>query len=119
MADSMQKYTIIPNPTGVFEGIDALARLTFGLIWDRYRLSSYNVTGAAEDSKWYDYRRDEIFCLYSQADLPEQMGCGVRTVKRCLDDLKAAGLIDWRKADYKGVCRYYVSEYTREYMYSK
>ena len=115
----MQKYTIIPNPIGIFEGLDPLSRLAFGLIWDRYRLSSYNVTGTAGDSQWYDYERDEVFCLFNQAELAQMMGCGIRTVKRCLDTLRDAGLIDWRKADYKGVCRYYVQQYTREYMMNK
>ncbi|MDO5378491.1 MAG: hypothetical protein Q4G52_09175 [Clostridia bacterium] len=45
-----QLYTIVPLPQGPFEGLDALARYAFGLIWDRYRVSSYNVTGCAGDS---------------------------------------------------------------------
>ncbi len=106
-----QLYTIVPLPQGPFAALDPLARLCFGLIWDRYKISSYNVTGCAGGSPWYDYDEEEVFCVFGQDELAQQMGVSERTVRRCLADLKAAGLIWWRKAKYAGSCRYYV-DYT-------
>lgn len=112
-------YTIVPLPTGPFEHIDALSRLCFGLIWDRYRVSSYNVTGTAGDSPWYDEDQEEVFCLYRQDELARDMGCSERTVRRCLETLREAGIIWWRKAVYKGANRYFVDPPIREYLWPR
>lgn len=109
-------YTIVPLARGPFEGVDALARLCFGLIWDRYKLSVYNVQGSSEDSPWYDYDVDDVFCQYSQDELAFEMGVSARTVRRCLADLQEARIIRWRKVQYRGVCRYYVNQRIREYL---
>lgn len=111
-----QIYTIVPLPMGPFAGLDPLARMTFGMIWDRYRLSGYNVTGCAGDSPWYDNDRGEVYCLYAQAELAQQMGCSERTIRRCLEDLREARIIWSRKAAYKGACRYYVYQGIRDYL---
>lgn len=108
-------YTLVPLPQGPFERLDPLARMAFGFIWERYKVSSYNVTGGGDNSPWYDPTVDEIFCVYDRAELAAVIGCSERTVRRCLDDLKAAGLIWWRKL-YGGACRYYVDKPIREYL---
>ena len=92
MADT-QKYTIVPNPVGPFAGLDPLARLVFGLIWDRHRLSRYNVVGGQE--RWID-RNGEL------------AGLSERTVRRCLDDLRRAQIVSWQKSGFRGVNRYYI-----------
>lgn len=112
----MTKYTIVPLADGPFAGLDALSRMAFGLIWDRYKLSSYNVSGAAGDCEWYDHRREEVFCIFSHVELARLIGCSERTVRRCLGDLKDADVIDWRRCAYGGACRFYVHEHIREYM---
>lgn len=111
-----QLYTIVPLPQGPFAALDPLARLCFGLIWDRYKISSYNVTGCAGDSPWYDSDEDEIYCAFAQGELAALMGVSERTVRRCLADLKAADVIWWRKAKYASSCRYYVDYSIRRYL---
>ena len=103
-----QKYTLVPLAQGPFIGIDPLARMAFGLIWDRYKVSSYNFIGAESESPWYDKTMDDVFCVYDQDELAREIGCSVRTVRRCLKDLNEAHLLYWRKATYKGACRYFV-----------
>lgn len=100
-----QKYTIVPNPAGPFAGLDPLSRLVFGLIWDRHRLSRYNVIGGQE--RWID-ADGQVFCLYSQDELAAQAGLSVRTVRRCLDDLRRAQIITWAKSGFRAVNRYYI-----------
>lgn len=101
---------------GPFSGLDPTARLVFGLIWDRYKLSSFHVAGAAGESPWYDYQRDEVFCIYSQEELADQAGVSERTVRRALETLRCKALIEWRKATYKGSNRYYITESTRRFL---
>ena len=100
-----QKYTIVPNPVGPFAGLDPLSRLVFGLIWDRHRLSRYNVVGGQE--RWID-RDGNVFCLFSQAELAALSGMSERTVRRCLDDLRRAQIVSWQKSGFRGVNRYYI-----------
>lgn len=109
-------YTPVPTANGPFAGIDPVARMTFGLIWDRYKLSSYHVTGAAGDCPWYDQAMDAVYCVYGQAELAAEVGVSERTIRRALDTLREAGLLIWRKATYKGSCRYYIPEHTRQYL---
>lgn len=111
-----QVYTLCPLPQGPFAALDPLARLCFGAIWDRYKVSCYNVTGSTGDSPWYDHDEDEVFCVFGQGELARLLGISERTVRRCLGDLKAAGLIWWRKAQYAGSCRYYVDYTARAYL---
>lgn len=100
-----QKYTIVPNPSGPFERLDPLSRLVFGLIWDRHRLSRYNVVGGQE--RWID-RDGNVFCLFSHAELATLAGLSERTVRRCLDDLKREQIVSWKKSGFRGVNRYYI-----------
>ena len=109
-------YTLVPLPEGPFRGLDPVSRMVFGAIWDRYKLSSYNVTGTPGDSPWYDHQTGAVFCVFSHAELAEAVGISERTVRRSLDALRDAGLLIWRKATYKGACRYYVTEYVRAYL---
>lgn len=109
-------YTLVPMPQGPLAGIGLTERAVLGQIYDRYKLSTYNVTGQGDNTPWYDWYRDEVFCLYAQDDLAAELGISVRTVRRALETLRAAGLIDWRKATYKGACRYYISERVRVWL---
>ena len=112
----MRKYTIVPLPAGPFERLDPLARMCFGFIWDRYKLSNYNVTGAADDSPWYDATVEAVYCVYSQHELAADIGCSLRTVRRCLDDLVNENVLWYRRCEYQGAARFYVSEHVCEYM---
>lgn len=110
------KYTIVPLAEGPFEYCDALSRMAFGLIWDRYKVSDYNVTGAGADSAWYDEVYDDVFCVYNVGELAQKIGCSERTARRCLDDLQRQGVIFWRRAEYGGANRYFVTHRTKEYL---
>lgn len=104
-------YTLTPLPIDDFAGLDLTARCTFGMIYDRYRLSSYNLTGG--DSVWYDWQRGETYCIFTHEELARELGISERTVRRALEALKAANVLDWRKATYKGANRYYIPEHIR------
>lgn len=109
-------YTLTPLPRGPFESVDCVSRLLFGAIYDRYKLSSYSQIGQGDSCPFYDWTRDELYCVISQAELVDLTGMSERTVRRSLTALKAAGLIDWRKATYKGANRYYIPQGIREYL---
>lgn len=110
------KYTIVPLPEGPFEYCDPLSRMAFGLIWDRYKVSDYNVTGEGADSAWYDEVYDDVFCVYNVGELARKIGCSERTARRCLDDLLRQDVIYWRRAEYGGANRYYFPQRIKDYM---
>lgn len=113
---AMNKFTFIPSPCGPFNRIDPSARLVFGLIWDRYRLSRYSTdTG---DDRWQD-SDGEVYCVYSQTELAEHSGLTERTVRRCLDTLEAANLLRWRKVGFNGCNRYYPDLLVIDYLMRK
>lgn len=93
--------------------MDAAARLVFGLIWDRCRLSAHNVLGG--DGRWVD-DDGQVFCVYAQVELSEHSGLTDRTVRRCLDTLREKGLLYWEKTGFKGCNRYYPEYFVRDYL---
>lgn len=98
----MRKYTIVPLPEGPFEGLNLTARCCFGLIYDRWKLS------ANRTESFWDEDRQAVYCLFRQEELARTLGVSERSIRRSLDELYAAGLISWKKADYQGPCRYYL-----------
>ena len=109
-----QLYTLVPRPEGPFQGLDPVSRMVFGAIWDRYRLSSYSVTGG--DGSWFDPREQAVFCVFTQQELAQLVGVSERTIRRSLDMLAADNLIWWRKATYKGANRYFIHAGIVEYL---
>lgn len=109
-------YTLVPLPQGPFKGVSPIARMVHGMIWDRYKLSQYNVVGQGEETPWYDAGREAVYCVYAQNELAQSVGVSERTVRRALDELREAGLLSWRKAEYKCVCRYYIPEAVYAYL---
>lgn len=101
-------YTLVPLPSGSFASLDLAARAVFGEIYDRLRLSSYNQIGGSMD--WYDEAEQAVFCLYAQAELAKAVGISERTVRRCLEDLRRAGIVRWKKVAYMGTCRYFIDD---------
>ena len=110
------KFTLTPSPVGPFHRVDLAARVVFGLIWDRYRLSVNSVLSG--DARWVDDNGD-VFCVYSQIELAEHSGLTDRTVRRCLDTLYRAQLLTWEKTGFKGTNRYYPDYYVRAYFDSQ
>lgn len=113
----MQRFVKVPMAQGYFTGIDPLARLAFGLLWDRYRLSDTNVTNAGlNESAWYDEAFDDIFFVYDVAKLAADMGCSERTARRCLDDLRRSGIITWKRTRFGGANKYFIPQYIKDSM---
>ncbi|MBQ2991681.1 MAG: HTH domain-containing protein [Clostridia bacterium] len=105
-----QKYMLIPLPQGLFEGYDLTTRAVIGALYDRIRLSNYNVIGDPHNSPWYDQQEQRVFCVFSHDELGRQLGVSEKTVRRSLKLLEADGLIWWRKAAYKAANRYFLHE---------
>lgn len=105
-----QKYMLIPLPTGLFKGYDLVTRAVIGALHDRTRLSNYNLIGDPCSNPWYDRQEQKVYCVYTHAELAEQLGVSERTVRRSLDKLRDDQLIWWRKATYKGANRYFLHE---------
>ena len=62
------KYTIVPAAQYPFDRLDALSRYTFGLIFDRWKLS-------ARAETWREWVDDMgIYCVYDQRDLAVELG---------------------------------------------
>lgn len=110
-------YSLVPLPEGIFRDVPLMDRAVFGLIWERYKLSSYKVAGGCED--WVDDQDGSVFCIFSHEELARLIGASEKTIRRSLNTLRNKYyLIDWRKASFKGACRYYVEQGAREYMAS-
>lgn len=107
------KYTLVPSPAGPFAHVDLVARVVFGLIWDRYRLSVHSHLRG--DQRWLD-EDSRVFCVYAQEELAMHAGISVRTVRRCLEDLRWAGLLSYNKVGLQGVNRYYVEYPAKDYL---
>lgn len=105
-----QKYMLVPLPQGIFEGYDLTTRAVIGALYDRLRLSGYNQIGNPSDCPWYDAHEQRLFCVFTHAELAQQLGVGERTVRRCLAQLNEDGLVWWRKAAYKASNRYFLHE---------
>lgn len=100
-------YSLLPLPQGRFEKIPLIDRAVFGLIYERWKLGSYKLTGGCDD--WYDYEVDEVFCIYAHDELARLVGVSEKTVRRSLLYLRdEAHMISWRKAKFMGACRYYI-----------
>lgn len=101
------KYVVVPYPVGVFAPLSTDARLVFGLIWSRFKLSSFHVAGG--DDRWIDKDDGAVYCYYALDELCRDAGLSDRTVRRCLDALRAEMLIYTRRVDYKMPMRIYVT----------
>ena len=107
------KWVMIPSPAGPFSLVDPAARLVFGLIWNRCRLSARNVLKG--DSRWCD-DLGRVYCVYSHAELAEHSGMTDRTVRRCLKTLEDHGILTWEKSDFRAANKYFVSGLVRAYL---
>ena len=105
-----------------------MARYCFGLLYDRFKLSEKSVDeyrsdkflGARTyrlcdlnprkfpgDTRTNDHARGAD-CVYKQKDLAAEMGCTERTIRRCLDTLREAGLIETERAGFNGANRLFI-----------
>ena len=123
----MAKWNMIPSAEGPFKDLDVMARYCFGLLYNRYQLSSQkHDQGNARFSEVREVRlcdafpfrpglRNDtsvvsmafVFCVYTQSDLAREMGCTDRTVRRCLDDLRRVGVIETKRDGHNGALRFF------------
>lgn len=107
-------YLLVPLAEGIFEGMPLMERAVFGALWERYKLSAYKTMGGCMD--WVDKQDGSIFCVYTHDELARVIGASEKTIRRSLVALRDEHFIDWRKASYKGACRYYIEAGVCEYM---
>ena len=107
-------YLLVPLAIGPLAQYDLTTRAVLGAIWDRYRLSSYNVTGG--DMRFYDFEIDEVYAVYDQSELARILGVSLRTVQRSIRLLKEDGVIWTHKAGLQSACRFYLHQSIRDYL---
>ena len=105
-----QIYQLVPLPQGIFAGMDLVTRAVVGLLYDRIRLSNYNLIGDPAGSQWYDTVEDKVYCIFTHEELAQTIGVSERTIRRSLATLNADNLVWWRKATYKGANRYFLHD---------
>lgn len=105
-----QLYQLVPLPRGIFSGFDLTTRALLGLLYDRIRLSNYNLIGDASGQAWYDTVEERVYCVYTHAELAALLGVSESTVRRSLSILHKDNLVWWRKATYKGANRYFLHD---------
>lgn len=113
-------YSLLPLAQGKFaeDNLGLIDRAVFGMIYDRWRLSSYHVLGSCEESRWYDYEMQEIYCVFAHDELARLLGVSEKTVRRSLQLLKTKRYLWWTKKEYKGANHYYITRTLQEYMSS-
>lgn len=130
----MAKWNLIPSAEGPFSGLDAMARYCFGLLYDRYKLSQKSVDEYRSEKflgarvhrlcdlnprRFPDDTRTkimhEVYCVYKQKDLAAEMGCTERTIRRCLDTLREAGVIETERAGFNGANRFFIPFSVQQY----
>lgn len=94
-------YTIVPRRVFPFEGLDAMTRYTFGLIYDRYRLSAREETR----ERWTD--EHGTYCVFDRQDLADELGVSLPTLRRCMDAMVKAGVLVMRRNGPHAAWRYY------------
>ena len=109
----MQLYQLIPLPQGIFADLSLLERATFGLLYDRMKLSVNNHLNS-DGSAFYDEQEEMVYCIYSQRALSEMLGVSVRTVRRALAVLIEKRLIISKKTRFQDANRYYIPFYIRQ-----
>ena len=131
----MAKWNMIPSAEGPFKDLDVMARYCFGLLYNRYQLSQQkSEEGSTRFSEIREVRVCDafpgrlrtrydtsmislsyVFCIYTQGDLAREMGCTDRTVRRCLEDLRRAGVIETKREGYNGALRFFFPPVVYEY----
>ena len=92
-------------------------RAVFGMIYDRWRLSSYNAAGSDGDKpQWYDAGVDDYYCVFAHDELARLIGVSEKTIRRSLTVLHDLGFIYWRKREYMGANRYFIGGQMQHYM---
>lgn len=102
-----QKYMLVPLPCGIFKEYDLVTRAVVGALYDRHKISEYSLMGG--DERFYDYKEQRTFCVFSHDELVQQIGVSEKTIRRSLDRLKKDNMIWWYKAKYGGANRYFLN----------
>lgn len=108
-----QLYQLVPLPQGIFADLSLLERATFGLLYDRMKLSVNNHLNS-DGSAFYDEQEEMVYCIYTQQALSETLGVSVRTVRRALAVLVDKKFVISKKTRFQDANRYYIPFYIRE-----
>lgn len=109
-----QKYMLVPLADDIFAKYDLVTRAVIGALYNRYKLSCYQVSGG--NDHYVDDFSEEIYCIYSHRELVRLIGVSEKTIRRSLDRLKDDRLIWWRKDRYGGANRYFLDDLIIRYM---
>ena len=101
-------YTTVPRAEYPFDRCDALTRYCFGLIFDRWKLSSRQECWR----KWYDDAHG-CYCVYDRKELAAELGISLPTLRRCIEQLVNEQLIVVERAERFGAYRYYLTRRAR------
>ena len=111
-------YSLLPLPQGCFaeDNLSLIDRAVFGLIYDRWKLSSYHVLGTAGSFDWYDEEFEDVFCVFAQDELARLVGVSDKTIRRSLITLKKLDYVYWAKRGFMGANRYFITKRLQAYM---
>lgn len=104
---TLMKYTTVPRAQYPFSNCDALTRYTFGLIFDRWKLS-------AKEENWQRFTDClGTYCVYDRKELASELGVTLPTLRRCVDKLVDEDLLRVDRAERCGAYRYYLPSRVR------
>lgn len=105
----MYCYSLTPMPVDLFKGVPLTVRVCFGLIYDRWKTSEYNMTHG--DLRFYDQEEDSPYTIYQLDELAESMGVSKRTATDAVAYLKREGFINVRRPSFSSPNRIYIHPY--------
>ena len=86
--------------TGTFKTLSNDARVLYALLRDRFSLSLEN--------EWVN-DKGEVYLIYTREHLSSMLGCSVNTVRKAMNQLKLAGLLDEERMGVNRPNRIYLS----------
>lgn len=108
----MKLYTLVPDAKFDFYGLDAMTRVVFGTLYDRFLLSCKK-----------EHRRSftddtGTYCVFDRRDLMQTLGTTLPTLRRCLTVLSDRHLILMIRQGSGAGYRYYIPSRVWEYLHS-
>lgn len=101
-------YTLIPRPVGSFAGLDITTRYAFGLIYDRWQLSS------RKDNRKKFSDSYGTYCVFSREAMAAEMGVSLPTLRTAMQVLIRRELIHSRMPAAGSAWRYYIPDAIRD-----
>lgn len=104
------RFTLVPRAEGPFRGLDLTSRCTFGLLYDRCKLSATpkNILSFTDEHG--------TFCVYERADLAQELGITLPTLRKAIKSLVDADVLIARRAGVGAAWRYYLTDNALRYL---